>query len=423
MVGLVDGNNFFVSCERVVNPALNGCAVAVLSNNDGCCVSRSNEFKALKIPMGTPRFKLRRQEQRGEVTLLSSNFELYGDLSNRVMATLRELAVRVEQYSIDEAFIYPPTTACANLEEYGRIVRAAVLRQVGIPCGVGFAPTKTLAKIANHIAKKRPSGVYVLPADTSELFSALPVDEVWGIGRQLAARLRANRIFTIASLCATPADALRRIGGINLLRTVRELLGEPSLTESDYEAHPDSITYSRSFGEHTRDLEALWESVASFASRASEKLRRHALVAEGCSVFAQYGPTLERTFLSRTVVFPVPTDATNSIVAVLRPAVEALYSPDLTYCKSGIMFFGLSPRCGLQQVSLFDEFTERKAIRERQKATSRLFSAVDALNARFGRDTVSIASVGLGTHKTWRVKSDKLSKRATTRWDELITVK
>ena len=423
MVGLVDGNNFFVSCERVVDPALAGRAVAVLSNNDGCCVSRSAEFKALGIPMGTPRFKLRDKERRGEVTLLSSNFELYGDLSARVMAVLREHAVEVEQYSIDEAFIRPPSFANRDLEAYGREVRAAVLQQTGIPCGIGFAPTKTLAKIANHIGKTRSTGVHVLPRDTAELFSKLPVSEVWGVGRRLVEKLHAERIFTIAQLCAASPDVLMRVGGVTLLRTVRELQGEPSLTARDYDADPGSITYSRSFGEHVADCASLCESIFAFASRASEKLRRHRLLASGCLVYAQYGPTLERTFLSQSVVFPAPTDATGSIIAALRPAAQSLYRPETVYCKSGISFFGLSSRSSPLQGSLFEEYAARNANTLRQKAETKLFAAVDALNARLGRDTVSVASVGLGTHKAWRVKMDNRSKRATTNWDELITVK
>ena len=184
MIGLVDGNNFFVSCERVFDRRLVGRPVAVLSNNDGCCVSRSNEFKALGIPMGTPYFQLKDREAAGELCFRSSNYELYGDMSRRIIAVLREEAVDVEQYSIDEAFIYPPTTAASDYAAYGRRVREKILRWVGIPCGVGFAPTKTLAKIANHIGKKKPDGVFLMPDDPTEILAALPVQEVWGVGRR-----------------------------------------------------------------------------------------------------------------------------------------------------------------------------------------------------------------------------------------------
>ena len=194
MIGLVDGNNFFVSCERVFNRRLVGRPVAVLSNNDGCCVSRSNEFKALGIPMGTPYFQLKQREASGELCFCSSNYELYGDMSRRIISILREEAVDVEQYSIDEAFIFPPTTAAADYLAYGRRVRAKILRWVGIPCGVGFAPTQTLAKIANHIGKKRPDGVFLMPDDPTEILAGLPTSEVWGVGRRLPVKLRAERI-------------------------------------------------------------------------------------------------------------------------------------------------------------------------------------------------------------------------------------
>ena len=214
LVGLVDGNNFFVSCERVVDPKLNGRPVAVLSNNDGCCVSRSNEFKALGIPMGTPYFKLKDREATGELVFRSSNYELYGDLSRRIVAILREMAVEVEQYSIDEAFVYPPTTEYAGLTDYGRRIRARILQWVGIPCGVGFAKTKTLAKIANHIGKKTKEGVFVMPDDPTDILAKLPTDEVWGVGRRLPVKLRAERILTAKDLRDAPDDVIRSVGGI-----------------------------------------------------------------------------------------------------------------------------------------------------------------------------------------------------------------
>ena len=233
MIGLVDGNNFFVSCERVFNRRLVGRPVAVLSNNDGCCVSRSNEFKALGIPMGTPYFQLKDREASGELCFCSSNYELYGDMSRRIISILREEAVDVEQYSIDEAFITPPSLEALGNGEwnewrpfpttrspfpvphspylaYGRRLRSKILRWVGIPCGVGFAPTKTLAKIANHIGKKRPEGVFLMPDDPTEILASLPVQEVWGVGRRLPLKLRAERILTAQHLRDAP-DASRAL--------------------------------------------------------------------------------------------------------------------------------------------------------------------------------------------------------------------
>ena len=415
MIGLVDGNNFFVSCERVFNRRLVGRPVAVLSNNDGCCVARSNEFKALGIPMGTPYFQLKAREATGELSFCSSNYELYGDMSRRIISILREEAVDVEQYSIDEAFIYPPTTAAEDYPAYGRRLRAKILRWVGIPCGVGFAPTKTLAKIANHIGKKRPEGVFLMPDDPTEILASLPVDEVWGVGRRLPLKLRAERILTAQHLRDAPDATIRAVGGVTLLRTAMELRGVPCCEDKDYDAAPDTVSCSRSFGTPATTLEALEESMASFAAQAAAKLRRHGLLAAGCNIYAQiFAAGGGGDFVGRTVAFPVPTDATNEMLRAFRPEVAALYTPGLRYRKTGIVFFGLEKPGAPQQTDLFTpvQKTER----------SRLYKAVDALNARYGKGKVFSAAEGIGP-RAWQMKRSKLSRRPTTRWDELMTVR
>jgi DNA polymerase V len=415
MIGLVDGNNFFVSCERVFNRRLVGRPVAVLSNNDGCCVSRSNEFKALGIPMGTPYFQLKGREASGELSFCSSNYELYGDLSNRIVSILRDEAVDVEQYSIDEAFIYPPTTAAADYPAYGRRLRAKILRWVGIPCGVGFAPTKTLAKLANHIAKKRPDGVFLMPDDPTEILAALPTREVWGVGRHLPVKLRAVRILTAQHLRDAPDDTIRAVGGVTLLRTAMELRGIPCCDEKDYDAAPDTVSCSRSFGVPATTLAAIEESIASFAAQAAAKLRRHGLLAAGGNIYAQIFATGGGgDFVGRTVAFPAPTDATNEMLRAFRPEVAALFTPGLRYRKTGVVFFGLEKPGAPRQTDLFNTTpsTER----------SRLYKAVDALNARYGKGKVFSAAEGIGP-RAWQMKRSKLSKRPTTRWDELLTVR
>ena len=415
MIGLVDGNNFFVSCERVFNRRLVGRPVAVLSNNDGCCVSRSNEFKALGISMGTPYFQLKHREKSGELSFCSSNYELYGDMSNRIISILREEAVDVEQYSIDEAFIYPPTTAAEDYVAYGKRIRAKVLRWVGIPCGVGFAPTKTLAKIANHIGKKRPEGVFLLPDDPTEILSQLTCDEVWGVGRRLAPKLRAERILTAQHLRDASDDVLRSLGGVTLLRVAMELRGISYHEERDYDADPDSVSCSRSFGEPATTKEALAESLASFTAQAAAKLRRHGLLAAGCNVYAQiFAEGGGGDCVGRTVVFPTPTDATNEILRAISDEVKYLYLPGVRYRKTGIVFFGLEKPGTARQADLF----EQTPIAER----SRLYATVDALNARFGKGKVFSAAEGIGK-KSWHMKRDKLSPRPTTRWDELLVVR
>ena len=436
MIGLVDGNNFFVSCERVIDPSLAGRAVAVLSNNDGCCVSRSDEFKRLGIPMGTPYFQLRDRERRGECVFRSSNYELYGDISRRIISILRAEALAVEQYSIDEAFVVPPdfppradgTPDADALLAYGARLRQKILRWVGVPCGVGFAPTKTLAKIANHIGKKLPEGVFVLPGDPTDLLRGLPAGEVWGIGHRLATKLRAERVFTALDLREAPDDVLRAVGGVGLVRTAAELRGTAAGAARDYEADPDSVSCSRSFGEPVTAREDLEQAIASFAAQAAAKLRRHRLLAGGCNIYAQRsvpGGAADRgaanDFLGRTVVFPRPTDATNEILAAIRREVGALYLPGTRYRKSGVVFFGLEKAGAPRQDDLFDLPDPVRA--ERQAKNGRLFAALDALNRRYGRGHVATAAEGVGPDLRWKMKRARLSPRATTRWDEIPVAK
>ncbi|MBQ6140395.1 MAG: Y-family DNA polymerase [Kiritimatiellae bacterium] len=415
MIGLVDGNNFFVSCERVFNRRLVGRPVAVLSNNDGCCVSRSNEFKALGIPMGTPYFQLKQREASGELCFCSSNYELYGDMSRRIISILREEAVDVEQYSIDEAFIFPPTTAAADYAAYGRRVRAKILRWVGIPCGVGFAPTKTLAKIANHIGKKSPDGVFMLPDDPSDILASLPADEVWGVGHRLAVKLRAEQIFTAKDLRDASDDVIRSVGGVVLLRTATELRGKPCNDDKDYDADPDSVSCSRSFGEPVTTLDGISESLASFTAQAATKLRKHSMLAAGCNIYAQiFRSGGGGDCIVRTVMFPEPTDATNAMLDAIRPEVPALFLPGTRYRKTGVVFFGLEKVGTAKQMDLFSPPVESKA--------SPLYKTIDSLNARFGKGKVFSAAEGIG-NRSWKMKRSKLSKRASTRWDELMVVK
>ena len=438
MIGLVDGNNFFVSCERVFNRRLVGRPVAVLSNNDGCCVARSNEFKALGIAMGTPYYQLKHREKSGELCFCSSNYELYGDMSKRIISILRDEALDVEQYSIDEAFIYPPLRAEGNGEwgmgngewgtgngewgtgndwliEYGKRLRAKILRWVGIPCGVGFAPTKTLAKIANHIGKKRPDGVFILPEDPSDILASLPANEVWGVGHRLAVKLRAEQIFTAKDLRDASDDVIRSVGGVVLLRTATELRGKPCNDDKDYDADPDSVSCSRSFGEPVTTLDGISESLASFTAQAATKLRKHSMLAAGCNIYAQiFRSGGGGDCIVRTVMFPEPTDATNVMLDAIRPEVSSLFLPGTRYRKTGVVFFGLEKVGTVRQMDLFSPPVESKA--------SPLYKTIDSLNARFGKGKVFSAAEGIG-EKSWKMKRSKLSKRASTRWDELMVVK
>ncbi len=420
MVGLVDGNTFYVSCERVFNPKLVGKPVAVLSNNDGCCVAMSPEFKALGIARGTPYYQLRDRESKrdgdGGLIFLSSNYELYGDMSQRIVSILRREALAVEQYSIDEAFIYPPSTVESDLLAYGAALRKKILRWVGIPCGVGFAKTKTLAKIANHIGKKLADGVFVMPDDPTEILAGLPAGEVWGVGRRLVAKLRTERIFTAKDLRDAPDDLVRSVGGVTLLRTATELRGIVCNQDREYDADPDSVSCSRSFGEPVTTLEGLSESIANFTAQAAVKLRRHKMLASGCNIYAQYGSALEGNFTGRTIIFAEPTDATNEMLKAIGKELPALFIPGERYRKSGMVFFGLEKAGAARQMDLF---TETKALEQ-----SRLYKVVDEMNRRYGKGSVVSASEGLRRRAPlWTMKREKLSGVSTTKWDQLPKVK
>lgn len=429
MIGLVDVNNCFVSCERVFNRSLVGRPVAVLSNNDGCCVARSNEFKALGIAMGTPYFQLKHREKSGELVFCSSNYELYGDMSRRLISILRDEALDVEQYSIDEAFITPPSFSFSSDPQspyltYGRRLRNKILRWIGLPCGIGFAPTKTLAKIANHIGKKSPEGVFVLPDDPSEILASLPASEVWGVGHRLVVKLRAVQIFTAKDLRDADDGVIRSVGGVTLLRTAQELRGIPGGEERDYDADPDSVSCSRSFGEPVTTLDGISESIASFTAQAAVKLRKHGLLASGCNIYAQIfrsydsqpsiAPLPSSDFLGRTVMFHTPTDATNEMLKAIRKEVDALFIPGKRYRKTGVVFFGLEKVGTARQLNLFSQVEKSEA--------SPLYKVIDTLNKRYGKGKVFSAAEGT-CNASWKMKRGKLSKRLTTRWDELLTVR
>ncbi len=308
------------------------------------------------------------------------------------------------------------------LIDYGKRIRAQILQWVGIPCGVGFAPTKTLAKIANHIGKKSPTGVFVMPDDPTDILAKLPTDEVWGVGRRLPVKLRAERILTAKDLRDAPDDVIRRVGGVTLLRTATELRGISCNQERDYNADPDSVSCSRSFGEQVTTMDALMESIASFTAQAATKLRKHGLLASGCNVYAQVatagifenGGGLDNSFYGYTVTFDKPTDATNEMLKAIREGIASLFVQGAKYRKSGIVFFGLEKAGAAYQADLFAPTEKREK--------SKLYETIDALNRTLGKGKVFSAAEGIG-YPSWKMKRSKLSKRATTNWDELLTAR
>lgn len=426
MIGLVDGNNFFVSCERVFDPSLEGKPVAVLSNNDGCCISRSNEFKALNIAMGTPYFQLRDLEKKYGLIFRSSNYELYGDLSRRIISILYEFSPDVEQYSIDEAFIHmtEPATLPQNkslhqyYSELGRVIRSTILQWIGIPCGVGFAPSKTLAKIANHIGKKSPEGVFVMPEDPEGILANLPVSEVWGVGRRLAPKLERWGIRTAWKLACADESFLRKNFNITLAKTSRELRGENLFEQEETNALSKSITCSRSFGQAVTALEDLTQAVCSYAATGAEKLRKEQQTASGMNIYYQYYPEYSPSPLpggctAITVIFPEPTNHTRNILSFLTPHLKGIFIAGRRYKKAGIIYFGLESTVNFQGDLFADHAKEER--------DSNLSAALDLINKKYGRKTLFHLSEGI--EKPWAMKRNMLTKHYTTSWDELPEVK
>ncbi len=417
MIGLVDGNNFYVSCERIFDPTLEGKPVAVLSNNDGCVISRSAEFKALGIPMGTPFFQLKPLMADRGLILKSSNYALYGDISRRVIAILRDFTPDVEQYSIDEAFIRVELPAGADYFEFGRKIRRTLLKQIGIPCGIGFAATRTLAKIANHIGKKEPDGVFVMPEDPHPVLDQLPVSEVWGIGHRLAPKLERLGIRTAWQLSCRDVSAMQKKFSVSLGRTILELRGISCIEGNPAEEPSRSISCSRSFGYPVVDFDELCESIAAYTAGAAEKLRRERLLAAGVNVYFQmypeYGPVRREGGMScGTIVFPEPTDDTGKMMTAVKPELRKMFIAGRRYKKSGVVFFGLESSLDRQQ-DLFSASQQGEA--------SELYRVVDLLNAKFGRGTIFL--MGEGIRKPWRMRRELLSPGYTTNWGELLNVK
>lgn len=414
MIGLVDGNNFFVSCEKIFNPSLEGKPVAVLSNQDGCVVSRSYEFKALNIPMGTPMFKLKHDIKRLNLVLISGNKVLYSDISQRVMACLRTFCA-IEQYSIDEAFIYPQGISFEDLEKFGKYLRSDILKRVGIPCGVGFAPTKTLAKIANHLAKKSATGVYVLPKNPREILSKTPIEEVWGVGRKLAPRMRSYGIFTAQDLADFNDERLHRHFSIHTVRKAMELRGE-TCSENNENGESlelsQSLTYSRVFGKPVRDLEEILESVAHYTSKVTEKLRAESQRAGSAEVSLVYypeyrNPKLEGGVVSAKVKFENSTDNTLKIIQALKEKTKEIFIAGRRYKKTGVTLFDLEN--GAMQMDLF--------AKNNLEPKSKLFEAVDEINRKFGDGTLIAISEGL--NKSWKMSSENQSPPYTTSWKDI----
>lgn len=416
MIGLVDCNNFYVSCECVFNPRLQGRRVAVLTNNDGCVVSRSPEFKKLNIPVGTPYFKIKDLEKPLGLVFVSSNYELYADMSNRVMSVLRQFSPQIEQYSIDEAFVHFNLPENTDYESLALKLRERVLQWTGIPTGIGFAATRTLAKLASEIAKKRTkTGVFVMPQKTDDILQETPVGDIWGVGPRVEKRLMALGIRTARQLAEAELTWLQKRFSVCLVRTVLELRGLEAVPAEDF-GHPQKSTAcSRMFGTPIVDFEELRQSVAEYAETAAERMRQNGRQAVGASVFflyyAEYYPVaLPEGGAEISVMFGRPTNNTAEIFAAIAPQLPRIFQKGRRYKKSGIIFFGLESGT-LTQPDLFPPPV-------RTPIQDSLYETLDAINRQFGRDAVHCLASGLT--RPWTMRREKLSSRYTTDWDGLL---
>jgi DNA polymerase V len=413
-LALVDCNNFYVSCERVFRPDLKNTPVVVLSNNDGCVVSRSNEAKALGIKMGQPWFQCQALADEHGILALSSNYALYADMSNRVMAILGEYAPRHEVYSIDECFV--DLTGIPYLKETSYQMRERVMAWTGIPVCVGIGPTKTLAKLANHVAKKHPRsrGIFnyndLTPAQQDNLLSRIAVEEVWGVGRKLTVRLAEHGIHTAQDLRVAHLPTLRATFGVVMERTQRELQGIACVDIEDIAPAKKQIVASRSFGQAVHDVNVLKDAMTTFVANACTKLRAQNSHASVIQVFLQtnrFRRDQPQYMPSLSVPLPQPT---NDSLVVNRWAdylVGRMFKPDYAYKKAGIMLSEITPITYLQS-----DWLEPV-----QSPSANLMTAVDALNKRFGRGFVKISTQG--AFSQWQMRQERKSPNYTTDWTAL----
>ncbi|HFF8997772.1 Y-family DNA polymerase [Escherichia coli] len=422
MFALCDVNSFYASCETVFRPDLRGRPVVVLSNNDGCVIARSAEAKQIGITMGEPYFKQRDLFRRHNVATFSSNYELYADMSNRVMTTLEEMSPRVEIYSIDEAFCdLTGVRNCRVLEEFGREMRATVLQHTHLTVGVGIAPTKTLAKLANHAAKKwqRQTGGVVDLSNVDRqrrLMALVPVEDVWGVGRRISKKLNAMGIKTALELSEQSTWIIRKHFNVVLERTVRELRGEPCLELEEFAPAKQEIVCSRSFGSRITDYEEMRQAICSYAARAAEKLRGEHQYCRFISAFVKTSPFAQNEPYygnSASIKLLTPTQDSRDIIGAATRCLDAIWRDGHRYQKAGVMLGDFFSQ-GVAQLNLFDDNAPRAG-------SETLMMLLDQLNAKEGKGTLYFA--GQGIQQQWQMKREMLSPRYTTRFSDLLIVK
>lgn len=415
MFALVDCNSCYASCEQIFRPDLRGKPVVVLSNNDGCIVARSKEAKALGIQGLHAFFQIEQLLKDHHVAIFSSNYTLYGDISHRVMTTLEQFSPDVEVYSIDEMFLNVAQLP-VNLIDYGQQIRKTLWRDIRMPVSIGFAPTKTLAKLANRAAKDMVKTQGVCLLDTAEKWQWLqkrtPVTSLWGIGRRLGQHLQRLNINTAFELAQTEPKHMRALFSVNLERTIEELNGRSAIPLEHAPSAKQEIFCSRSFGTKPTTLLPLQQAISAYAARATEKLRAQQSLSSAIQVFINTSPYEDKPYYASQVIqLPYPTDDTRLIIQEAKRLLSTLYSPNRRYLKTGIGLLDLTTKHHRQQ----DLFLPGQSLK-----TEHLMAAIDKVNKRFGQGTLFLASEG--SKERWRMRQHYQSPAYTTRWSDIPSV-
>ncbi len=419
MFALVDCNNFYASCERVFNPSLEGKPVIVLSNNDGCAIARSEEAKAIGIKMATPAFILEDLIRKYDVKVFSSNYTLYGDMSARVMDILSQFTPAIEYYSIDEAFLDLSDIKYQDVTELATRIRQTVKQNTGLPVTVGVAPTKTLAKLANRFAKKKKhtTGVHCIadPVQIQEVLDHTKISEVWGVGRQNEKLLLKHHVKTAADFIKLPDEWVKKNMSVVGQRMLNELCGIPSIKWEDQPPPKRCMCTSRSFGYLITSKSELQEAVSNYAAIVALKLRKQHSCAGHIQVFIQtspYNAEKELYIKSADIELPVPTNSSNEVIRYALKGLDIIYKPGFKFLKAGVIVMEIIPEDQVQH-GMFDTVNREKS--------HHLMASLDKVNKTLGKDMVRFAVQGY--EKKWKLRAAHLSRRYTTNFDELLTIR
>ncbi len=410
-VALIDCNSFYVSCERLFNPKIQNVPVVVLSNNDGCVISRSVEAKKIGIKMGEPYFKVKDLVKKNNVQIFSSNYSLYGDLSRRVMKVLKGFSDKIEIYSIDEAFLDLSYINDDKVEEYGKTIRDRVLKWTGIPTSVGISSTKTLSKVANHVAKKNKAGVIFLKENIDDILKDFDVEDVWGVGKQLSKLYKKNGVNNAYKLKNISNTWVKKSTNVLGAKTVMELRGVPCIDLETQETKRKSCCVSRSFGKKVTSIEKLRESITTHCLNAAEKIRADKQTTRAVTVFIRTSPfDKNRKYYSNSITIDLPVATSNSLELVKEAinGLKKIYKYGYFYQKTGIILSKLNE-------SNQKEFNLLTPIMENRSHT--LMKAIDFTNAKYGRNAISIAQAGI--NNTWKMRRKYSSKIDTASFDSL----